>query len=145
MQNLMKLALLAVITLSSVAIAVVPAHAQSTDQIVVDVPFDFVVGKSTMKAGVYDVKDEVQSGILTFTSRDGQQRRFAFTIPGESTNDNHQPEVVFVRYGNESFLSKVFLSGANECLILRRSSRENDLIHKKASGEELSLLIQPAH
>lgn len=145
MPNLMKLVLLAVITLSSVAIAVVSAHAQSTDQIMIDVPFDFVIGKSALKAGVYDVQEEVQSGILTFTSRDGQQRRFAFTIPGESTNDNRQPEVVFVRYGNESFLSKVFLSGDNECLILPRSSREKDLIHKKASGEELSLLIQPAH
>jgi hypothetical protein len=145
MQNLMKLVLLAVITSLSVAIAVVPAHAQSTDQIVIDVPFDFVVGTSTLTAGVYNVREEVESGILTFTSRDGQQRRFAFTIPGESTNDNHQPEVVFVRYGNESFLNKVFLSGDNECLILPRSSREKDLIHKQASGEELSLLIQPAH
>jgi hypothetical protein len=144
MQNLMKLFLLAVITVSSVAIAV-PAHAQSADQIVIDVPFDFVVAQSTLKAGVYDVQENVQSGILTFTSRDGQQRRFAFTIPGESTNDNRQPEVVFVRYGNESFLSKVFLSGDNDCLIVPRSSREKDLIHKKASGEELSLLIQPAH
>jgi hypothetical protein len=28
---------------------------------------------------------------------------------------------------------------------LARGSREKDLIHKKTAGEELSLLIQPAH
>ena len=143
MPSVMKLLLLGLIGVSSVAIAIVPAHAQSTDQILVDVPFDFVVGNSTLKAGVYDLQEQ-QSGILTFTSHDGQLRRFTFTIPGESKNENHQPEAVFVRYGNESFLSKVFLSGDNECLVLPRSSREKVLIQKRASGEEVSLLIQPS-
>jgi len=142
MPNVMRLLLLGLIGVSSVAIAIAPAHAQSTDRIMVDVPFDFVVGNSTLKAGVYDLQEQ-QSGILTFTSHDGWQRRFTFTIPGESKNENRQPEAVFVRYGNESFLSKVFLSGDNECLVLPRSSREKVLIQKRASGEEVSLLIQP--
>jgi hypothetical protein len=138
----MRLLLLGLISVSTVAIAIEPAHAQATDQIIVDVPFDFVVGNSTLRAGVYEVQEQ-QSGILTLTSHDGQQRRFTFTIPGQSTNGNHQPEAVFVRYGSESFLSKVFLSGDNECLVLPRSSREKVLIQRKASGEEVSLLIQP--
>ena len=144
MPSVLRLLLLGLIGVSSFAIAIVPAHAQTTDQILIDVPFDFVVGNATLKAGVYEVQEQ-QSGILTFTSHDGQQRRFTFTIPGESHNDSRQPEAVFVRYGNESFLSKVFLSGDNECLVLPRSSREKVLIQKEASGEEVSLLIQPAH
>jgi len=142
MPSVMRLLLLGLIGVSSVAIAIVPAHAQSTDQVVIDVPFDFVVGNSTLKAGVYDLREQ-ESGILTFTRHDGQQRRFTLTIPGESKNDNRQPEAVFVRYGNESFLSKVFLSGDNECLVLPRSNRERVLIQREASGEEVSLLIQP--
>ena len=142
MPSLMRLLLLGLISVSTVAIAIEPAHAQTADQIIVDVPFDFVVGNSTLRAGVYEVQEQ-QSGILTLTSHDGQQRRFTFTIPGHSTNGNHQPEAVFVRYGSESFLSKVFLSGDNECLVLPRSSREKVLIQRKASGEEVSLLIQP--
>jgi len=142
MPNAMRLLLVGLISVSSVAIAIAPAHAQTTDRIMVDVPFDFVVGNSMLKAGVYDLQKQ-ESGILTLTSHDGEQRRFTFTIPGESNNDNRQPEVVFVRYGSESFLSKVFLSGDNECLVLPPSSREKVLIRKKASGEEVSLLIEP--
>jgi hypothetical protein len=144
MKSVMRFVLFVLVTLSGLALTIVPAHAESDGQMLVDIPFDFSMGNTALKAGVYQV-DALQSGILVFSSNDSQQRRFTFTVPGESTNHSHQPELVFARYGNETFLSKVFLSDNNDCLDVPRSSREKTFIHKKASGEEVSLLVQPAH
>jgi hypothetical protein len=57
---------------------------------------------------------------------------------------NHQPRLVFARYGKEVFLDKIFLSSNGNGRELLPGSREKMLIEKRASGEELSLLIQPA-
>ena len=143
MQIVMKFMLLVLITFLGAGLAIVPAQAQTDSRVLVDIPFDFAVGNTTLKAGSYQVK-ELQSGILGFSSNDGQQHQFALTVPNDAANSGHQPKLVFVRYGNESFLSKVFLSGDDDCLELLRSSRQKTLIQKGESGEELALLIQTA-
>jgi hypothetical protein len=119
-------------------LAIAPAYAVS-----VDIPFDFSVGNSPLKAGSYTV-EQLQSGILAFRSDDGHQHQFALSVRGDFTNGGHQPNLVFTRYGNETFLNKVFLSADDDCQQLLPSSRERKLIQNQASGEELSLLIQPA-
>lgn len=108
-----------------------------------NIPFDFSVGNTPLKAGSYRV-EELRSGILVFSSRDGQGNRFALTVPGETANRSHQPKLVFMRYGNEAFLNKVFLSGNDDCRQLLPSSREKKLIQERTSPEELSLLIELA-
>jgi hypothetical protein len=142
MQSLMKFALLGFMAVLSATLAIVPAQAASDSQVLVNIPFDFSVGNTPLKAGSYRVQD-VQSGILAFTSNDGQGHKFVLTVPEESANRNQQPKLIFTRYGNEVFLNKVFLSGDDDGRQLLPGSREKQLIQKRASGEELSLLIQP--
>jgi hypothetical protein len=143
MQSLMKPMLFVVMTVLGVALAIVPAHAQSGSRVSANIPFDFSVGNTTLKAGSYTV-EQLQSGIIAFSSDDEKEHRFALTVPGVSGNQSQEPHLVFARYGSETFLKKVFLSGDGEYHELLRSSREKELIKNRASGDELSLLIQAA-
>jgi len=142
MQYVMKVTLFAVITWLGVALTIIPAHAQSGSRVLADIPFDFSVGNTTLKAGSYTV-EQLQSGILAFSSHDGREHQFALTVPGNSGNQDQTPRLVFARYGSEAFLERVFVAGNEDYRELLRSSRESELIKSQAS-DELSLLIQPA-
>ena len=143
MQYLFKPMLFAVMTVLGVALTIVPAHAQSGSRVLADIPFDFSVGNTTLKAGSYTV-EQLQSGILAFSSNDGKEHQFALTLPGDSGNQSQKPHLVFTRYGSEAFLKRVFFAGNQDDHELLRSNRERELIKNQASGDELSLLIQPA-
>jgi hypothetical protein len=143
MQYLLKPMLFAVITVLGAALTIVPAHAQSGSRVLANIPFDFSVGNTTLKAGSYTV-EQLQSGIIAFSSEDEKEHQFALSFPGDSDKQNQEPHLVFVRYGSEAFLKRVFLSSSDDCHELPESSREREFIKNQASGAELSLLIQPA-
>ena len=124
-------------------LTIVPARAQSGSRVLVNIPFDFSVGNTTLKAGRYTV-EQLQSGFVALSSNDGKEHQFALTIPGDSGNQRQEPHLVFTRYGSETFLKRVFFAGNADYHELLRSSREKELIKNQASGDELSLLIQPA-
>ena len=143
MQYLLKPMLFAVITMLGAALTIVTAHAQSGSRVLANIPFDFSVGNTTLKAGSYTV-EQLQSGIIAFSSEDEKEHQFALSFPGDSDKQNQEPHIVFVRYGSEAFLKRVFLSSSDGCHELPESSREREVIKNQASGAELSLLIQPA-
>src|SRR6267142_668444 len=137
MQGLMKPMLFVVMTALGVALAIVPARAQSGRRVSADIPFDFSVGNTTLKAGSYTV-EQLQSGIIAFSSNDGKEHQFALTLPGDSGNQSQKPHLVFMRYGSEAFLKRVFFAGNQDDHELLRNSRERELIKNQASGDELS-------
>ena len=143
MQYLLKPMLFAVITVLGVALTIVPAHAQSDSRVLANIPFDFSVGKTTLKAGSYTV-EQLQSGIIAFSSEDEKEHQFALSFPSDSDKQSKEPHLVFIRYGSEAFLKKVFLFGNEDSHEFPESSREKELIKNQASGAELSLLVQPA-
>jgi hypothetical protein len=142
MQYVMKSMLFVVITVLGLALTDVSAHAQTGSRVLVDIPFDFSVGNTMLKAGSYTI-EQLQSGILAFSSSDDKQHQFALTVPGDSGNQRQEAHLVFMRYGSEVFLNKVFFAGIEDYHELLRSSREKALIKNQASGDEVSLLIQP--
>jgi hypothetical protein len=143
MQYLLKPMLFAVITVCGVALTMAPAHAQSGSRALADIPFEFSVGNTALKAGSYRV-EQLESGLTAFSSEDGKEHQFALTFPGDSDKQSKKPHLVFIRYGSEAFLKRVFLSGGEDCQELPESSREKELIKNQASGAELSLLVRPA-
>jgi len=142
MQYLWKSMLLAVLTVVGAALTIEPAHAQSGSRVSANIPFDFSVGNTTLKAGSYKV-ERLESGILAFSSEDGREHKFALTFPGDSDRESQESHLVFIRYGSEVFLKRVFISGNENSYELPESSREREIIKNQASGAELSLLIQP--
>ena len=143
MQYLLKPMLLAALTVFGAALTIAPAHAQSGSRALANIPFEFSVGNTTLKAGSYSV-EQLQSGILALSGIDNKEHQFAMTFPSDSDKQSQESHLVFIRYGSEVVLKKVFISGNENCYELPESSRERELIRNPASGAELSLLIQPA-
>ena len=143
MQYLMKAMLFAVMTIVGVTLTIAPAHAQSGKRVLANIPFDFSLGNTRLKAGSYTV-EQLPSGFLVFSSNNGNEHQFVLTVPGDSSHQSQTPRLVFTRYGSEAFLKRVFFAGNEDYDELLRSSRENELIKNQASGDELSLLIEPA-
>jgi hypothetical protein len=142
MQYLLKPMLLAVLTVCGAALTIVPAHAQSGSRALANIPFDFSVGNTTLKAGSYSV-EQLQSGILALSSSDNKEHQFAMTFPSDSDQQSQESHLVFIRYGSEVFLKKVSLSGNENSYELPESRRQRDLIRNQTPGAELSLLIPP--
>jgi hypothetical protein len=138
----MKSRLFVLLAMLGAALSVVPAQAQIGIRDSVNIPFDFSVGNTPLKAGMYTVK-EAQPGVLAISSIDGQQNTFVLTFRSDSNNHSQQPHLVFMRYGSGTFLDKVFLSADNDYDQLPRNSREKEVVRQQRVGGELSLLIQP--
>src|SRR3954470_20081667 len=97
MQYLLKPKFFAVITVLGIALTIAPAHAQSGSRVLANIPFDFSVGNTTLKAGSYTI-EQLESGILAFSSEDGREQKFELTFPGDSDRQSQEPHLVFMRY-----------------------------------------------
>ena len=96
-------------------------HAQTLDTIIVNVPFDFIVGNTTLPAGTYTVDRALSSNPngLVLRGRDGNSTILTSGITGTSDGS---PRLVFNRYGSQYFLHEIrTLAGVRE---LSRSRTE---------------------
>ena len=139
MQNLKKFALFLLLTVFVTSLGIAPAHAQS--RLKADIPFDFELGKTTLKAGTYGVAVDGQFVILR--GPDGKTVN-ALLLPGRADH-HHKDEayLIFTRYGQESFLNTIAFS-VDQTYGLPRSNREKEMMAHIQSGEQLAVLIQPA-
>jgi hypothetical protein len=139
MQSLKKSVMLVMLAVFGVALAVGTAHAQRG--LVVDVPFDFVVGKATLQSGHYRI---ARSGASFASFVDTKRNaKFAMLLPsGDVRSRNGNPYLVFTRYGQDTFLNKVVFS-TNEVYDVPVSNREKEMKAQLGSGVEVAVLIQP--
>lgn len=117
---------------------VVSARAQSTEAVVVTVPFEFVAGDATLPAGEYRV-----SRVNPRTNRElainGNNKGNAFLLPLVFDNGpSNEPTLSFEHVGGKYFLSRIkTLSGvytipaSREMIMLGKSSTQGTM---SASG-----------
>lgn len=107
-------------------LAFVSVSAQSKGKIEINVPFDFSLGKQTLPAGAYSIKQLSQNSVLV-ESVDGQTRVIAQT-PGRVQMDANekapQEKLVFHQYGNQYFLAQVWMVRGSDGRELNQSSAE---------------------
>jgi hypothetical protein len=89
------------------------AQAQIVDRIEVDVPFAFHAGRATLPAGNYVIEEAsgVNPRVLEIASPDGRTSAFITVESAEAKATPEHTELIFNKYGNEYFLSKVFEEG----------------------------------
>jgi hypothetical protein len=140
MQNLRKYVLFAFMAAFVASLAVAPAHAQS--RLEANVPFDFVLGKTTMKADSYRIASD--GSFVVFVDADGMSS-YSIYVPGSDAADHHNgaPYLVFTRYGTETFLSRIVFS-TDRTFDLPRSSREKELAARLNSNEQVAVSIGAA-
>jgi len=83
------------------------AKGQAVDQIVVNIPYEFVVAGKTLPAGTYRVNraTDIDAKVLILSNFEG--RTSVIIVPTEAESHTGKAEVSFEQVGDEHFLSKV--------------------------------------
>jgi hypothetical protein len=94
-----------------------------------DVPFNFSVGSKTYPAGAYSVKtiSDRDVKVLLLHAEDGKNSMPIISNATENLTPADKTKLVFSRYGNQYFLSQVWLNGATRGHQLPKSNREKEV------------------
>ena len=95
-----------------IILAAAPAYAQSADNIVLKVPFSFVVGKKTLPAGEYTVKRALSTRLTLIRNAGGRRECttvLTMLVPPETMT--LAAKLIFHRYGDQYFLHQVWTPG----------------------------------
>lgn len=119
----------------SLLMAVVSVQAQSGSKLEVNIPFEFQVGSQTLPAGEYSVKRLTQNSVLV-RSRDGQRSVVAQTPRAITADENgKQEKLVFNQYGNQYFLSQVWMVRSSDGRALRKSDAEQQAAREQMAAK----------
>jgi hypothetical protein len=102
--------------------------AQAQEAVVVNIPFDFSAGKTTLPAGDYSVKvSETTHALILISRKDATASAFIITNAVVSANAQTESKLVFNRYGDRYFLSQVWSEGNNQGRQLLKTAREKEM------------------
>lgn len=103
------------------------AYAQ-TGVVKMNIPFNFIVGKTTLPAGDYtieNVSDSAQAILVANSDRTSTAMLLANAC--ESTTAAPKTKLVFHRYGNQYFLAQIWKAGNDRGQELPQSRRETEV------------------
>lgn len=113
-------------------LAVVSAHAQSSRQFTVTIPFDFSVGGKALTAGQYQVGRVTQTSAEAVVLRRADGGGSVFVLTRTANKQPGDSRLVFRRYGDQYFLGEVWTSGASAGRELPMSRRERSMAREIA-------------
>ena len=139
-QILRAVALLGVLMLAASAI-----FAQSGRTTVVNIPFAFTVGDQTLPAGEYRIRPYRRDTDKVWLIQNQEQpiATFVMPVPMRSNTTREEGQLVFNRYGDQYFLSKVWTPGTNTGIELPVSRQERAV--EVASTTERQTYVLTAH
>lgn len=112
------------------AILFVGASRARADEIVLTnlkVPFSFMVGDVLLPAGDYTVREaSISKDVLEIVSADGQHAAFTSTIPA-TPDQADKTQLVFQKFGNDYFLSRIAHEGEEREVILTPHIMEREI------------------
>jgi hypothetical protein len=120
MGNFAALSLTAILTIAT-------ANAQA-GRVSADIPFDYSVAGKTMPAGEYSV-DIQSNGLIVLRSREHADSAILFGGKVESHKVQTEASLVFTKYGDKYFLSKIWaLPGTNAGIEVPPSRAEREQV-----------------
>ena len=129
--NLFKLTAIFAIFLG---LAVVGIQAQAPSKVEVNIPFEFSAGTKTLQPGVYSIK-RLSGNYLTLRSVDGKSAVILNApINLTSTDPDSAERLVFKKYGEQFYLSQIWLTVD--------TGRELSVRKKAAKPEIVELSLQ---
>src|SRR5437667_6954154 len=107
------------------ALAVASVRSQDAGTISVNIPFDFAVSGKTLSAGQYYLQQSTNGVVTQIRRRDKTQGVYLpQTYPVQGSEIQAESKLVFNRYGNQYFLSQVWISGRAVGKELPKTSKE---------------------
>jgi hypothetical protein len=90
-------------------LAVAGVQAQAPSKVEVNIPFEFSAGTKTLQPGVYSIK-RLSGNYLTLRRVDGKSSVILNAPLNLTSPDDKGERLVFKRYGDEYFLSQIWLT-----------------------------------
>ena len=118
-----KYAYQVLIALTLFAGLMVPTTQAQSIILTADIPFDFVVGDKQLHSGEYNVK-QTHPGVMLIQSKDARSSAMVLTTAAEAGKMSDVGKLVFNRYGDQYFLSKIWASDSGRQLPKSRLERE---------------------
>jgi hypothetical protein len=131
-------------TLSSFALlTAAAAFAQNGVPMKVDIPFEFRVANTIMPAGSYDVRVQLASGLVSLQSMERNAAAMILTNGvGGGRDIPEKSSLVFHRYGNTYFLSRVWSHGYAIGRELPTSKAERELAANGSTVPPVKILAR---
>ncbi|MFZ0062189.1 MAG: hypothetical protein WAL47_09140 [Pyrinomonadaceae bacterium] len=124
-------------------LAMTSVQAQTPSRVEVKVPFDFAIGKVLFKAGTYSIKN-ASDNTLAIRNIDGKTTKLV-AAPLNIGSRDFKPgsRLVFNQYGNQYFLSQVWLSSDTGRQLFSgaetKAAREYKLAHNNAKPQRVEI------
>ena len=130
------------------AVSLTSAFAQSSQLLTVDLPFAFQVNNQQFPAGHYRVSVEAGHPAVMLQNAESKQSVFSISSPIRSQKIREKASLVFSRYDDRYFLSKIWLTGTDSGRDLPPSRAERELAVRLAKcaakpGTEVVAVLGP--
>jgi len=123
----MKKQLLAFVGVLSLILVAGSAFAQS-EEVRANIPFNFVVNKTTMPAGTYSItRTGITSDALAIRGLSCKAALLVGTMRRSSAKTNDRSKLVFHRYGDRYFLSQIWVEGSDHMRVLPKTNLESEV------------------
>jgi len=112
-----------------VALAVMSVQAQNAGHLKVTIPFDFVAAGTALPAADYSVQWSFEGGhiVMKIRSKNDTKSIFALTRSVEGRSIQNESKLVFNKYGNQMFLSQVWIASRSTGAEMLKTNRERNL------------------
>ena len=120
--------------LTLVAWLMVPATQAQSIMLKADIPFDFRVGDKRLPSGQYHVKS-LNPVLTQIQSKDAHSTAIVLTTGMQAAKISDTGKLVFNRYGDQYFLSKIWVGSSAMGHELRKSRLEREVAVNFALGQ----------
>jgi|SRR5207302_10871380 len=116
----------------------VKAHAQIIGELDVDIPFQFYAGNAKLPAGKYVLRmlDNSDLKVMEISAADGSASALFDVQDAEADSAPANNELIFNKYGNRYFLTKIFDEGNPDGSRVPESSYEKRVSQAAAEAQE---------
>jgi hypothetical protein len=119
--------------LTLVAWLMVPATQAQSIMLKAEIPFDFVVGEKRLPSGEYHVKS-LSPTTTQIQSKDARSTAIVLTTGMQAAKISNTGKLVFNRYGDQYFLSKIWTPSSDLGRELPKSRLEREVAQRLSDG-----------
>ena len=124
------------VRVSILVLGAAAAYAQGVGPLKADIPFDFNARGMSMPAGNYSI-DTKNPMIVVLRSHENRVNAVVGAGAVESLTTQKEGRLVFHRYGNQYFLSDIWISGSSYGRHLAPSQQERNLAKRQTEPGEV--------
>jgi hypothetical protein len=118
--------------------------ARAQEPVVANIPFAFTVGNKMLPSGEYRVEKWIKGDSALLIQRtDGGAATFAGSIATDSNEPQTKTKLVFHRYGDQYFLSQVWVEGSSRGRQIPKSKQEKEqeqLLARNETRDEVTIV-----